>query len=171
MENYNSTENQEIKGKFVKREVLTCFSYEMDAILNASANVAKGLPSYDEIDNLYEYKCPLCGDGFQNQDDFDGEEYPKGHENEGYPCYKCPSCNKELNSPPESEQQEIFEWWIVTEYLYNKLKEKGQPVLEWGNNCYWGRCTSGQAILLDHVISEICAEMEILDGQQYAWNK
>jgi len=59
-----------------------------------------------------------------------------------------------------------MEWWIVTDYLHRKLSEKGQPVLEWGNNCYWGRCGSGQAILLDYVISEICYDMEILEGQK-----
>lgn len=68
-----------------------------------------------------------------------------------------------------STPHEIFEWWIVTGWLYEKLKEKGQPVLEWGNNDYWGRCTSGQSILLDHVISEIAEEMEILEGQPNEW--
>lgn len=70
-----------------------------------------------------------------------------------------------------SKENEIFEWYIVTEYLYNKLREKDEPVMEWGNNYYWGRCTSGQAVMLDGVISEICSEMEILDGQTNAWNK
>ena len=91
---FNSVENQEIKGRFVEREVKACFS---------------------------------------------------------------------------SEPQEIFEWWIVTGFFYGKLKAKGHPVLEWGNNYYWGRCTTGQAIMMDGVISEICAEMEILDGQKYSW--
>jgi len=151
---YNSNENQEIKGKFVAREVKTCFSYEMQAILSASNNAQNKeypLPTYDDIENMYEWKCPECGNGFASEE-------------EAKTC-----CNSETD--PENEPQEIYEWWIISEFLYNKLKEKGYAVLEWGNNYYWGRCTTGQAILLDSVISEICSNMEILQGQKYDWSK
>ena len=152
MENSNSVENQRIKSDFVRREVMTCFSYEMDYILKASAELSKSeLPSYEDIENMYEYKCPECGEGYQSEED-------------AAKC--CPG-----SAEPDNEPQEIFEWWIVTEYLYKKLKEKGCPVLEWGNNYYWGRCTTGQAIMLDSVISGICSDMEILEGQKYSWAK
>lgn len=153
---YNSIVNQSIKDKFVRREVLTCFSYEMDTILNQESQPQKGsgsnktLPTWEDIENLYSDVCEKCG-----------EEKPYNDAEGGEHC----ACGGDFESQP----QEIFEWWIVTEYLYNKLKAKGQPVLEWGNNCYWGRCTTGQGILLDHVISQICEEMEILDGQKYDW--
>ena len=67
------------------------------------------------------------------------------------------------------DQQEVFEWWMVSSYLCEKLKEKGCPIIEYEN--IWGRTTTGQAILLDYVITEICAEMEILQGQQNSWEK
>ena len=66
--------------------------------------------------------------------------------------------------------QEILEYWIVSPWLGEKLREKGEPVLERWGGWIWGRTCSGQAILLDNVISEICYEMEILEGQQYEWN-
>jgi len=69
----------------------------------------------------------------------------------------------------ESEMQEVYQWFSVSEYLANKLSEKGEPIIRDEN--IWGRCTFGQAILLDHVITEICAEMEILQGQKYSWEK
>ena len=69
----------------------------------------------------------------------------------------------------ETEPQEIYEYWIVSEYLYNKLKEYGQPVVTDGNLEIWGRTCSGQAILLDYVITKICANMEILEGQSNSW--
>lgn len=168
---YNSIENQEIKSQFVKREVLTCFSYEMDEILKASNYLPSHimpkitLPSWDDIENAYEDICPKCG----SDDVYKVLEADKPSANDD--CFECGSCGiLQENEQLESQPREIFEWWIVTEYLYNKLKAQGQPVLEWGNNCYWGRCTSGQAILLDHVISVICEEMEILDGQKYSWS-
>lgn len=153
---YNSNVNQEIKGKFVQREVLTCFSYEMEAILRTSQETRQNsdypLPTFEDIENLYEYQCPECGTGYQK-------------EQEAKDC--CKTEQEEIESTP----QEIYEWWIITEFLYNKLKARGEVVFEWGNNYYWGRCTTGQAILLDGVISNICKEMEILEGQKYDWSK
>ena len=69
----------------------------------------------------------------------------------------------------ESEMQEVYQWFIVSEYLANKLSEKGEPIIRDEN--IWGRGTFGQAILLDYVITEICAEMEILQGQENSWEK
>lgn len=168
----DSVVNQEIKGRFVAREVKTCFSYEMDAILRASSCGGTGavdLPDYEEIENFYEYKCPECGEGIQNMDDICVEEA----NHPGTTVFKCPNCAHVAESQDDFEQepQEVFEWWIITEYLYKKLQAKGEPVLEWGNNYYWGRTCTGQAILLDGVISDICAEMEILAGQKYDWSK
>jgi len=67
----------------------------------------------------------------------------------------------------ESEPQDIFEWWLVSSYLCEKLAELGHPVIE--NEGIWGRCTTGQAILLDYAITVICANMEILEGQANSW--
>ncbi len=67
----------------------------------------------------------------------------------------------------EDEPQEIYEWWLVSSYLCEKLKAKGQPVIEEQN--IWGRCTTGQAILLDYVIGKIAQDMEILEGQKNEW--
>lgn len=159
---HNSSINQEIKGKFVTREVKTCFSYEMEAILRAGqegqSDKEYPLPSYEDIVNLYDDKCPECGEVLGSTKD----QNEKG--------IKCPYC-KERFDESEQEAKEIYEWWIVTEWLAKKLQDKGEAILDWGNNFYWGRTCTGQAILLDGVISEICEEMEILEGQKYDWSK
>lgn len=162
---FNSLTNQEIKSKFVQREVLACFSYEMDSILKASSEGVKSdLPTFDDIENLYSYHCPNCGE------DTGTNDLKDLYDDEG--SYKCTSCKaSEIERLWDSELQEVYEWWIVSKFLYKKLKAKGHPVLEWGNNYYWGRCTTGQAILFDGVISDICSEMGILEGQQYDWSK
>jgi hypothetical protein len=67
----------------------------------------------------------------------------------------------------ESEMQEVFSWFIVSEFLAEKLKEKNEPIIN--NENIWGRGTFGQAISLDYVITEICAEIEILENQEYSW--
>ena len=164
---HNSIVNQEIKGQFVAREVKACFSYEMEAILNVSLEQCgsnKELPDYEDIANFYLPKCQNCG----YQGKFKKKESEAIHNQESY---ICPDCGEETEEEPETEPQEIFEWWIITEWLAKKLEDKGEAILDWGNNFYWGRTCTGQAILLDGVISEICEEMEILEGQKYEWSK
>lgn len=151
----DSAENQRIKGQFVEREVMVCFSYEMEAILRAGQE--NPLPTYEDIENLYEYICPECGTGYQNEDE----------------ARKCCKIRGKLQSSKDIDNnpQEIMEWWIVSKFLYRKLRDRGEPVLQWGNNAFWGRTGTGQSILLDSVISEICLEMEILQGQRNDWGK
>ena len=164
MADYNSSKNQSIKGKFTGREVYMCFSYEMGNILEVTCKypLQDCLPNYDDVENIYTEVCPHC----REEVCVDEMEYAENdHFSE---MYECPSCH-DLFDYSDSETQEVHEWWIVSEFLHEKLKEKGCPVLEWGNNYYWGRCTTGQAILLDRVISEICSDMGILEGQQCEW--
>ena len=58
------------------------------------------------------------------------------------------------------ENSEIMEWWLVTPYMAELLKEKGEVILS-DYDCYWwGRHTSGQALYMDGVIQEIAEQME-----------
>ena len=57
------------------------------------------------------------------------------------------------------ENSEIMEWWLVTPYMAELLKEKGEVILS-DYDCYWwGRTTSGQALDMDGVIQEIAEQM------------
>lgn len=53
------------------------------------------------------------------------------------------------------ENSEIMEWWLVTPYMAELLKEKGEVILSDYDCCWWGRQTSGQALYMDGVIQEI----------------
>jgi len=54
---------------------------------------------------------------------------------------------------------EIFEWYLVTPWLANRLKEKGEVVLDSGSmDFWWGRTTTGQSVIVDEVIQEIAEE-------------
>ena len=61
-----------------------------------------------------------------------------------------------LGIDPAELQTEVLEYWIVTGWLADKLEAKGERV---ERNFYgltlWGRCCTGQAILLDRVIRDI----------------
>ena len=57
------------------------------------------------------------------------------------------------------ENSEIMEWWLVTPYMAELLKEKGEVILS-DYGCYWwGRTTSGQALYMDGVIQEIAGQI------------
>lgn len=58
-----------------------------------------------------------------------------------------------------NEYSEIMEWWLVTPYMAELLKEKGEVILS-DYDCYWwGRTTSGQALYMDGVIQEIAEQI------------
>ena len=57
-------------------------------------------------------------------------------------------------------QNEIYEHWIVSKYLADKLAEKGEKIdLDFDGLIIWGRHTSGQAISIDNVICQIYDDM------------
>lgn len=60
----------------------------------------------------------------------------------------------------DPERDEVYEHWIVSGWLANRLEEKGEVV---GRDIcgltIWGRCTTGQAISMDWVIGEIYREL------------
>lgn len=53
------------------------------------------------------------------------------------------------------EYPEVFEWWAVSDWLADRLKEEGEIVGEVLDFCVWGRQTTGQAIYMDPVIQRI----------------
>jgi len=60
----------------------------------------------------------------------------------------------------EPHQVEIYEHWIVSKYLAERLAEKGEKVdMDFEGLIIWGRPTSGQAISIDYVICKIYDEM------------
>ena len=57
------------------------------------------------------------------------------------------------------DSSEVLEWWLVTPYMAELLKEKGEVILS-DYDCYWwGRTTSGQALYMDGVIQEIAGQI------------
>ena len=57
------------------------------------------------------------------------------------------------------ENSEILEWWLVTPYMADMLRDNGEVILS-AHDCYWwGRQTSGQALYMDWVIQEIAEQM------------
>jgi hypothetical protein len=54
-------------------------------------------------------------------------------------------------------QAEIYEWWRVNEWLAKKLIEAGECVLDNDYGYWWGRCCTGQGMIMDGTFQRIAA--------------
>lgn len=60
----------------------------------------------------------------------------------------------------EPYDREVFEHWIVSDWLADKLIEKGEKVdKDFAGMIVWARTTTGQAVYMDHVIEQITADL------------
>lgn len=69
----------------------------------------------------------------------------------------------------EDHDSEVYEHWVVSEHLAERLKENGQTVGELFGLTIWGRTTTGQSMVIDWIMNKIASDMEILEGQKYSW--
>ena len=56
------------------------------------------------------------------------------------------------------DMNEIFEWYLVSDWFLDRLREINEPIIDNDYGEYWGRCGTGQAIYLDHNIQELAYE-------------
>lgn len=61
----------------------------------------------------------------------------------------------------EDYEREIFEHWIVSDCLADKLETEGEKIMrDFFGFTIWGRSTTGQAISIDQVICDIYDDMQ-----------
>jgi hypothetical protein len=120
----------------LRNDVLACQSSLVTKLLmhNAEPYQWAGVDiDWDDVENLY--CCAYCG----------------AQDTEG-PC--CAD-----NPDGETEPQEIFEWWLVTDWLADKLSAIGEPVLRSDYGTWWGRTCTGQSIMLDGTLQKIAKSL------------
>lgn len=130
-------------------KVITLESFiQREITLNQSALVEEALKtklfSCEDIQNIYRpfdglllhpNRCRTCNRDYTCLDSETG---------------LCEDCYEE-----RKELQEICEWWLVSPWLSKKLLIAGAPILDNDYGVWWGRCTTGQAIMMDDVIQMI----------------
>lgn len=144
---------QEELRQFVQREVIYCQSMLVDELIGNETF------SLEDVENISYTACSDCGGIVREAT----QEECEKHDLPFQETFICDSCDftygegayEELNT----EHQEIFEWYICSDWLADRLQEKGEPMLrnDWG--VWWGRTCTGQAILLDSVIKTIYKEL------------
>lgn len=56
-----------------------------------------------------------------------------------------------------AEANEIFEWYAVDSWLAKQLADFGEPVIDNDYGYWWGRCCTGQALIMDGTLQKIAA--------------
>jgi len=166
MLDYNSNENQRIKEEFIKNEVYCCASsliYQLqedghyqDDIMEFSYK--EGLRKEDLIEEIKEnYEEELkeyIEDTFTEITDIEDLNEEELRE-------LADDLNIDIDNFTEPE--EALEHWIVSGWLADKLEEYGELITkDFLGLTIWGRTCSGQAIMLDYVISKICDDLDML---------
>lgn len=133
-------------SELVSQEVYACISDMAEYLFDFDG--ASKYASYDEWMNMYGIECPNCG--ALTGDRFGTEDF-----------IECSACGEMINTnDAEFRGKEIFEYWIVSPYLGEQLRDLGEPTLERWGGWIWGRTCTGQAIALDWVIQEIVRRRE-----------
>ena len=59
----------------------------------------------------------------------------------------------------EGNELEVYEYWLVSDWLADKLKARDEIVFEFHGLTIWGRTTTGQAMYMDYDIQEIARKL------------
>ncbi len=172
-----SRKNHEIRSQLVSRDVIYCVSsliYELSRIDECMDEISEviGRPDYvaavENCDYVEVYYDDERG-GYAFKYDEDGEEPEVSDEVYDTEEQACEAAVSEYDL--DYDYLEAYEHWIVTEWLAEKLKARGEIVGEVYGLTIWGRCATGQAISMDGIIGEIAEDMEILEGQKWDWSR
>jgi len=123
--------------KFVEREIFACQSALVEEALKQNLFQVADIQNFClTFDGRLTDRgtCARCQREFESRDTVTAE------------CKYCFDPN---------QVQEIFEWWLVSPWLGEKLLLQSEPILENDYGVWWGRCTTGQAISMESVIQII----------------
>lgn len=135
-------QRQRAAGLLVQREVFACVSLMVENLIQANAFDSSLGFGLDDLENLWRHVCPECGD---TDIAYETEEE----------SWACQSCDWTDEDEPDTEAQEVFEWWIIDPFLASNLQDRGHVIYNGMGPTLWGRCCTGQAIALDYDIQII----------------
>lgn len=157
---YMNAMYQKAVGEFVDREVIYCVSHLVSEIAKDNEEYWHLFRAFDadEARELVRQSIEEDADCKQAVEDFDLEAIAELKEAMGI-----------LDIDAFGAENEVYEHWIVSDWLAELLEEKGESVeRDFYGLIVWGRCCTGQAILLDRVICDIYDETV---GADEPWRK
>lgn len=119
-----------------------------------------GTPLADLVYQAFELACPV--------DDYESAAQEEGWKlvNDGWFASGNTACDANdwhdlcVKRDIEPHQREVYEFWIVSDWLADKLEAHGEKVeRDFANLTIWGRTTTGQAVYADWVMEKIAEEL------------
>lgn len=113
----------------------------------------KEIFEYDEIENLY----PKMSDewlGERMSELMEIDEKTGERTNATQDDYR-EWATEEWEENNGQEAQEVFSWYLISDFLAEELKKHNEPILSNEYGTWWGRTTFGQSIEMDSVIEDI----------------
>lgn len=165
MENDAERRMQEAARKLVDREVVYCVS----ALVSELAS-AYGDTTGRNIGELVEQASELCAPVQDYESAAQEEGWQQADEGAPFDFYRN---GDDFETAEASDWQdlcylqniephdcEVYEHWIVSRWLADKLEARGEKVdRDFAGLTVWARTTTGQAILLDGVIRDIVRDL------------
>lgn len=154
----------------VSREVHYCVSFLVSTLAGGmSCSIHSEGRAREERTNLaeaveqaFELACPI--------DDYEEAAFQAGWTQRGNIAFLRAGDSYDLNATTwqniceerdiEPYQREVYEHWIVSDWLADRLAEKGEKVdKDFAGLTVWARTTTGQGIASDSVIEAIHAAL------------
>ena len=147
---YMNAEYQKAVGEFVEREVI----YNVSVIVSETAKHDEDFwhlfRAFDD-DQAREMIGTVVGDDSAKKEILEDLDLCKTDD--------LKEALERLDLDAAQAECEVYEHWIVSEWLADRLEAKGQSVeRDFHGLTVWGRCCTGQAILLDSIICDIYDE-------------
>lgn len=166
MLDYNSSENQEIKRKFVEKNVLACASsliYQLEQDGHYADEIMEFSLKYEIRED--DLKADLLKDYKEELKEYLEDTFTEETKLEDLDSEELKELADYLNIIDDyTESVEAYEHWIVNNWLAGKLEKLGELITyDFLGLTIWGRACTGQAILLDWVISKICDDLGMLE--------
>ena len=155
MTDINETTLQDKARTLVDREVVYCVS----SLVNT---LAGGIEARGDIGDLAEQALELCSSVADYEEAAREAGWTETDDGWTHPDYDTEddaesACHASRAEPYE---REVYEHWIVSRWLADKLEAHGEKVdRDFAGMIVWARTTTGQAILLDGVIRDIVRSM------------
>lgn len=127
-----------------------CANKDLNTLCEQAVELASPIDDWEEaaIDSGW-YIHPEFGTWVQNREDSFGRE-----DREEY------SSAQDAMDGNEPYQREVFEHWIVSDWMADQLEAEGEKIdRDFTGLTVWARTTTGQAIYADSVIERICATL------------
>ncbi len=152
---------QERASRLVQHEVNCCVSGVAERMFEHEPDLR------EQLENEWVRVCPECGEHVPHDAENEDADPDDDDAVDAWPCDSCGVRIDLEGTDIETEPQEVYEWWAISDWLADKLAAQGCVLhRDFYGLTVWGRCTTGQAISIDYVIERIVRDMYAEDDAE-----